>query len=113
MPSGAPFVCRNYLVALEVADRFGVSPTPISGVYSDTVDSLGIGHDAILRHFWRKVFFGGRVPRAELADIAGTDIYSVAWVGREHPTRGIQPNHEQVLWAMANDAGMACLEDAA
>ncbi|MCZ4287242.1 hypothetical protein [Hoeflea alexandrii] len=106
-----PWPGKSYLIALEVYDRHGVSE-PVS--FPDTRIAAPVLNDAArLRHEWRKVFFGGRVPRQDLADVAGTDIYNVAWVGREHPTRGIQPTHEMVMWAMANDAGMETLGEAA
>ncbi|MEM5474437.1 hypothetical protein WNZ14_22140 [Hoeflea sp. AS60] len=110
LPNRTPFVCRTYLIALEVADRFRTSPTPLPG---SSLDYVTISEEARLRHQWRQVFFGGRVPRQELADLAGTDIYNVAWDGREHPTRCIWPTHEQVMYAMATDAGMETLGVAA
>ena len=104
---------HTYCVALEIGDRIGVLPKRISDSVTEIVDCTFMSHDDILRHFWRKVFFGGRVPRQELADLSGTDIYNVAWVGREHPTRGIQPTHEAVMYAMATDAAWATQEVAA
>ncbi|CAN7328332.1 hypothetical protein [Neorhizobium tomejilense] len=101
-----PFVVQNgayevnFLtcpVALDFADAKGW----MMAVSSDVPP---LDEAARLRHQWRRVFFGGIVTRDVLADIAQVDVYTVGWVGREHPTLGIQPTADQVARAMAAEA---------
>lgn len=45
------------------------------------------------------------LSRRILAEIAGVDIYSVAWVGRTHPRFGIQPTADMVARARRRGLG--------
>lgn len=82
---------------LEAALMPAVSPAPVM-MYSTPASH---------RRLWREVFDSGVIPRQELADLAGTDIYSVTWVGREHAKLGIQPEPEAVMYACAMAAEMS------
>lgn len=89
----------DYEAALDLADSLLCAVVP----QGDSVVPV-LSDDARLRHQWRQVFFGGVVDRADLAILAGVDVYDVAWVGREHSTRGIQPTAEMVAQAIALEA---------
>lgn len=88
----------DYLVALDYADRYnGV-------VKADGGEIPKLDNRARQRHEWRQIAFGGVVPVEVLASIAGVDVYTVGWVGREHPECGIQPTWEMVYAALAAEA---------
>ncbi len=95
MPEAIAF--RDYLIALDFADSRG-------GVVSTDEEIPTLDDGARLRHQWRQVAFGKIIPVDMLADIAGVDVYTVGWVGREHPTEGIQPSSGMVAAAMAAEA---------
>jgi hypothetical protein len=92
-------ILSDYEAALDLADaiRFRVVPQ------GDAVVPA-LSDAARLRHQWRQVFFSGTVDRADLAIIAGVDVYDVGFVGREHKALGIQPLVEMVAKAMALEA---------
>lgn len=89
----------DYEAALDLADVLQITAVPVG----ETVVPP-LSDEARLRHQWRQVYFGGLVDRADLAIVAEVDLYDVAWVGREHPTFGIQPSAEMVAKAMALEA---------
>lgn len=88
----------DYLVALDYADRFG------GVVKADGGEIPTFDDSARQRHEWRQVAFGGLVPVHVLASIAGLDVYTVGWVGREHPEHGIQPTWQMVCAARSAEA---------
>lgn len=90
----------DYESALDLSDSLVGFPVTAQ---VDTVIPV-LSDDARLRHQWRQVYFSGTVRRADLAILAGVDLYDVAWVGREHAKFGIQPSAEMVAKAMALEA---------
>ncbi|KQZ50309.1 hypothetical protein ASD54_08625 [Rhizobium sp. Root149] len=55
---------------------------------------------------WTDIVNRAEVPKSMLANIAGVSDYHLAWVGRSHPSFGIQPTLDQVATAMAVEALM-------
>ncbi|KQS84809.1 hypothetical protein ASG58_20130 [Rhizobium sp. Leaf383] len=97
--SVARVTLNDYEAALDLADSLLCAVSP----QGDSVVPM-LSDEARMRHQWRQVYFGGVVDRADLAILAGVDVYDVAWVGREHAVYGIQPTAEMVAQAMALEA---------
>lgn len=55
---------------------------------------------------WTDIVNRGEVPDVILADIAGVSMRHLAWVGRSHPSFGIQPSEDMVARARATEALM-------
>jgi len=71
----------------------------------DTLNPTGITEDQARNcRDWLEIARAGIVPRCLLADISGTDIYRVGWVGYAHPDFGIIPTDDMVSRARAAEA---------
>lgn len=55
---------------------------------------------------WTDIVNRGDVPDVILADIAGVSRRHLVWVGRSHPSFGIQPSEDMVACARATEALM-------
>lgn len=96
-PGEASFT--SYVVALDFADARDYEVFMTGGR-----DTPPLSRNERLRHQWRQIAFRAIVSKSVLAEIAGTGFYQVGWVGREHPTFGVQPTSEMVAKATAAEA---------
>lgn len=88
-----PTISDNLIQFVTLIDR--VDPWNPSGLTEDQARNC---------RDWLDVARAGIVPRCVLADIAGTDIYRVGWIGYAHPQFGIVPTADMVSRARAAEA---------